>query len=465
MSPEEGAQALDPASLRELPLDAASPSGQVPYPFHFTAGEARVYRPRERDPETGRPITVAPWADRYRYITEGGRQGPWSTAFAAYTREPMDVWNLPWVHEISLCWAPQSSKTQVALNCVGHAVDQDPGPVIWTAADENKAADTMMKKIRRMVESSARLREIKAARGNTKFSMAFTNGAYIQVTWSGSAAQLASDSYRYGIEDETEKYGEFTGKEADPDSLIEQRFISYANTYKRIRCSTPVREDGIIWRVITDEADEVRDYEARCPICGHFQVMTFDNITWPSDIRDARTILRGRLASYLCESCSMKWTDRLRNDAVEAGHWKARASVPDGRPGHIAYHLPSWYSPFVSLSRVVAAYLRGIDDPAKHMAFITQHKSEAYTERVDNKKEDDVLKDHRLPALPARTVPKNAIALTGGYDSHKDYFKFTIWAWDECFHHTLIDYGVLTSLDDVEQHVFETRYPIKGLPM
>jgi phage terminase large subunit GpA-like protein len=460
-----GRPLIDPAALPESPYDAVLPlpsASGAPYTFRFTAGEARVFRPRERDPRTGLPVTVSAWADHYRRITEGGRQGPWSTAFAAYTRFPMDAWNLPWVHEISLCWAPQSSKTQVALNCVGYSIDQDPGPVLWTAANENKAGDAMTKKLRKMVDSSDRLREILAPRGNTRLSLSFNNGASVNVAWAGSAAQLASDSYKYGVSDETDKYEQFTGKEADPDSLIDQRFISYHNTYKHLRCSTPARESGIIWRALTEEADEVYDYEARCPICGRFQVMLFENISWPSDVRDPSTIFRRRLAAYTCGSCGMKWTDRLRNDAVAAGRWRARNAVPDGRPAHVAFHLPSWYSPFVSLSRVVAAHLRGLDDSAKHMAFVTQHRAEAYTERVDNKQEDEVLTTHRVEKLAACTAPADTIAISCGYDSHKDYFKFTAWAWNANFDATLIEYGVLPALEDVEEHVFETRYDIDG---
>jgi phage terminase large subunit GpA-like protein len=435
----------------------------------FTEPEIRVLRPRDRDPATGLPITVAQHADAYRIVTEGGRTGPWSTDYVAFAKEPMESWTLPWVRRIILCFPPQSSKTQIALNCVHYSIDQAPGPIMWVACDENKAKDAVSKKIKPMIRASARLLDLlpAAEREITNRNIHFRNGVDLQVVWATSPAQLAQESVRYLVRDEVDKYPEFSGREADPMSLGEQRVISFPYTYKILDCSTPGLASGIITTAMHNDADEIREYLARCPICATEQRMEFEFITWPSDIRDWRTIRRQKLARYSCCSCGMKWDDRTRDIAVRHGRWIAADPCPDGRPATIFYHLAgSWYSPMVSLSDAVAAYLQSREDPAKEMAFVTQHKVIGYSPRVAPVKEADILARHRLPDLPPRTVPAGAFALTCGIDSHKRYYKYVVRAWAPDLTSWLIDYGVLASEDDteLERLVFQTRYPVQGAP-
>lgn len=452
-----------------VPLVTPPPGTPTLYPpsVRFTPGEARAFRPRERDAATGRPLTVSQHADRYRVITEGSHRGPWSTDFAAYTREPMDAWTLPWVRQIILCFGPQSSKTQIALNCLAYAMDQDPGPAMWIVPDEKKAADAANKKILPMLRNSPRLAALLSPRyrDTTERAIRLINGMEILIPWATSAAQLAAESIRYLFFDETDKYPDFSGKEADPISLGEQRVIAYPHTYKILKLSTPSTESGYIWRALSDEADEIRDYHVPCKACGHLQVMRFENITYPREIKDPRTFLRRRdLVHYSCERCGMKWNDKDKRHAVAFGRWIARDPVPDSRPAVIGYHLPRWYSPFTTFAESVAAYLRAQDEPGRMMVFVTQHMAEGYSERIDEeKKESEVLKAH-VTTLPARTVPSRAVTLTAGYDSHKDYFKFAVWAWDRDYNHWLIDYGILGTLDDVEAHLFTTRYPVENAP-
>ena len=440
-----------------------SPSlGREPYPLTLSVPERRVFRVRDRI--EGRPVTTSEWADRHRVVTEGGRRGPWSTSFTEYSRQAMDAFNLPWIRQIILCWGPQTSKTQVALNCIGYSADQDPGPAMWIVPSEKKAGDAVNKKLMPMIRTSKRLADLLSPRAqdSTKRSIRFTNGMEILVTWASSASELASESIRYLVLDETDKYSEYTGREADPVSLAEQRINAYPHNYKILKISTPTLEGGVIWTALTQEADEVWDFWVPCPVCGKYQVMKFEFCTWPSDIKDWRTILRNRPAYYSCCHCGFKWNDRAKNEAVRRGYWKPREAVPGGRPAVIALHLPSWYSPFISFSRVAANYLKGLDDPAKMLAHITQDRAEGHSERVETKKEDEVLEQHRCE-LPPMIVPKDAVALTAGIDTHKSYFRFVVKAWtapSAGFHSYTIHYGDLASFEDIET-LLDASYPVE----
>jgi len=263
--------------------------------------------------------------------------------------------------------------------------------------------------------------------------------------------------------DEVDKFPEFTGKEADPLSLAEIRTNAYPFTKKLLLLSTPTIEGNYITKAMEADADEVRDYHARCPICAAYQVMAFDSISWGKS-RDPREIFRKKLARYYCIQCGMSWDDYLRDKAVKAGKWVARAPVE--RPDAIGFHLPSWYSPFISLSAVVAAFLRGQDDPKKLMVFVTQHKAEAWKETVIPKKESGVL-EHKTD-IPAGIVPSWAVALTAGIDVQKNGFWFVVRAWSvdlkdpakDLWSH-LVQYGYMTTFADVESLIFSTRYPVQ----
>jgi phage terminase large subunit GpA-like protein len=229
--------------------------------------------------------------------------------------------------------------------------------------------------------------------------------------------------------------------------------------------STPVLETGIV-ADIEDEADLIYHYGARCPICSEYQKMEFDSITWPKDKRDPREMKRMKLAHYQCAACGMHWDDYMRNKAVRDGLTNPAAFygwLPDReveRPEVVAFHLSSWYSPFVSLSTVAAAFLRGQDDPKKLMVFVTQHKAEAWRETIIPKKESGVL-EHKTD-IPAGIVPAWAVALTCGIDVQKNGFWFVVRAWDAELNNNLVQYGYLTTFADVEALLFNTHYQIQN---
>ncbi|MDR1048746.1 MAG: phage terminase large subunit family protein, partial [Synergistaceae bacterium] len=53
--------------------------------------------------------------------------GPWRTSRFPYTQEPMDIFKDRWLERLTLCFATQTAKTEILLNIVGYAIDQDPG--------------------------------------------------------------------------------------------------------------------------------------------------------------------------------------------------------------------------------------------------------------------------------------------------------------------------------------------------
>ena len=419
----------------------------------FTPGERRVFRRKER-------IKTSEWAARHRVVTNGPMTGKWRNEVTPYLVGPMDCICEPFVRRIILQFAPQTGKTQVAFNFLCHMIDQDPGPAMYVGPDEKVTKRIARRRVIPMFKGTPRISELlgPGVSDTTTLAVQFANGMDFMMAWATSAAELSSESIRYLIRDEIDKFPDFTGKEADPLALSEVRTNAYPFTKKILDLSTPADESRYIGKAIDKDADELRRYHAVCPICRASQVMHFGQFVWPKTCNDPREIVRKRLAEYQCEKCGMFWDDHKRDLAVRSGFWQAE--TPIERPQVVAFHLPSWYSPFVSLSSVVASYMRGMEDPGKLMIFITQHKAEVWKETVLPKKESGVLENKTT--LPAGVVPVEAVAMTAGIDVQKDGFWFVVRAWAEDLTSWLIQYGYLTTFADVETLLFQTRYPVVG---
>jgi len=448
-----------------IPPSSLPPS---PYTFRFTPGELRIFRPREK-------LTVSQWAERYRIVTEGTARGRWTNTRTPYLTEPMNSWNDPNIQEIFLCFAPQTGKTSFVFNCLGYAIDQDPGPCMYVMPDEKVARRISRRRIIPFFRTTPRVADLLSDRADdtTTFSVKFKNGMDFMMAFAGSPAELASEAVRYLVLDETDKFPQYAGREADPLSLAKVRTNTFTHTKKILVISTPGEEPSTIYSAMKSEADDVRVLYVECPVCRHSQRMLFEQITWPESITDPRTIKHRHLAHYVCASCGMKWNDHLRDVAVRNSRWVSGVLSPENewhprepeyRPVTVAFILPSWYSPFVSLSDVVAEYLWGEEGLRKKISFVTQHRAEEYREVIKTKKESTLLAEHKT-SLPSQIVPAGAIALVAAFDSHIWGYRFTVYAaTDDSLGFTLhkIHHGHLGNLADVENLVYHARYTVES---
>lgn len=426
---------------------------QFPRSFIWTQSERRIFKPKEN-------LTVSQWAERYRFVVKGPAQGLWSNELTPYLMEPMDVWNDPWVRHIILCFAPQTGKTQVALNCLLYTVDQDPGPAMYIMSKESTAKRIARRQIIPTIRATPRAASVLGGRADdVAFDhVNFSNGMDLLMAWATSAAEMASESIRFMFRDEPGKYPEFSGKEADPFSLSDVRMNTFPHTSKVMDFSTPNIDGDAFDTICKSDPDEVRIYKARCPFCNTLQVMTDERIH-AAGVRDPNTIMRRKLARYSCEHCGMDWDDFRRDQAVSNGCWEAVEKVD--RPSCILFDkFSSWYSPFVSLSKVLSEFFKGKNDPSRFMAYVTQHKAEAWKEVVEAKEESNILK-HRSQ-YPPMVVPPNCIALTAGIDVQKIGFWFVVRAWEPDLTSHNIMYGYLSTFADVENLIFNTRFAKHG---
>ncbi|MFH2099928.1 MAG: phage terminase large subunit family protein, partial [Pseudomonadota bacterium] len=329
-------------------MPAIRPRGFV----RFTHPERLVFRRSEN-------LDPADWAEKYRVVASGSHAGPWLHANSPYTVGPMRAYHLPHVREIFLCWGPQAGKTEVLINCFGCATSQDPGLSMIIQPDENKAALFLDRRIKKTIEKTPELAAIYSRKKD--YHLLFKNGSEAIGAWAGSATALSSEAACRVFADEFDKYPATAGREISPIEAARARMITYPDTYKLLGTSTPNDEGGNMDTVLKEEVSEIRHYFAVCPKCGAEQRIDHNRFEWPKGAT-RQEVIRHKLARYLCVECSFPWDDATRNAAVLSGlsrnldGWKAENPV--ARPVSIAFQLPGWYSPNVSLSKAAAALMK-----------------------------------------------------------------------------------------------------------
>lgn len=452
-----------PEALREA-------AGTVRLRIVFSEPEKKVFRKHKR-------IPVSRWAERYRYVTMSVLPGRWKNEVTPYLAGIMDAAWFPSVQTVILCKSPQVGGTEAILNCLAYAIDRDPGPALCIYPDELTGKENSQDRIQPMIKGSPRLRGYLTGIDDDSSSLRINlQHMPIYIAWARSAARLANKPIRYLLFDEVDKYVDTAGKkETDPISLGEARTITYRYNRKVWKISTPTTETGNIWKALTTEAQLVFDYWVRCPACGADQKMEFRQIKWPRAAEpgpdgkihseDPAAIEAGRLAWYECPHCLAAWNDYERDAAVRAGGWRERVSglklfeaLRARRPMKIGFHLPSWLSPFVSLSEVSAAFLRGLSDINKFKDFHNKHLAEPWKLTVISGSEETILAA-RCP-LPAQTAPEETLLLTCGVDVQKNGFWFVVKAWAATGTSWTIHYGFLATWAELEKLIFETVYPV-----
>lgn len=461
-----------PRSVPWLPPDLIKNPAARKMRVTFSDAERRIFRKHKK-------IPVSRWAEMHRYVTMSVLPGRWRNEVTPYLAGIMDASFFPSVQTIILCKAPQVGGTESLYNCMGYAIDRDPGPILVIYPDELTARENNQDRIQPMIKSSPRLRSyMTGAEDDSSMLRINLSHMPIYMAWARSAVRLGNKAIRYVFFDEIDKYVDTAGKkEADPISLGEARTTTYRHNRKIWKISTPTVETGNIHKALTVEAQVIFDFYVTCTFCNHHHKMDFGQIKWAhkkeadaqgkQHSEDPEVVEAQKLAWYECPNCQAHWTDYDRDRAVRRGNWRDRKEGVElyeylrvYKPLKIGFHLPSWISPFVSLAEIAASYLRGRRDINKYKDFYNKHRAEPWRLFVTSKDEAQILAA-RAPIAP-QSVPAAAIALTCGIDVQKYGFWFAVRAWAADLTSWLIHYGFLDTEEAMDRIIFETNYPVEG---
>jgi terminase, large subunit len=421
---------------------ATSPS------YNHIAGRVRV---RNSAAERGvfrrrRKTRPSEWAEIHRVVTLSSLPGPWRNYTTPYLAGIMDASFHPAVQEISLCKVPQTGGSEAVNNCIAYAMHLAPGPAMYVYPDELTARENCQDRIGPMFTASPSLRNLMTGRDDDAAALKIKLlRAPIYMAWSRSVSRLANKPIRYLVFDETDKYQTSNAAETDPIRLGEKRTTTFRWNRKIWKISSPTVEAGYIWQAML-AAQVVFVFAAVCPLCGGKQVMSFGEagkpggIKWPEDERDPDTIETSELATYQCSVCLGQWSDYQRDQAVRLGSWQAKhdgrgleAYLDAFRPRRIAFHLPAWLSPFISLSKIAGAWLRcknhdGSLNLDAYKDFQNGYAAEPWFNLHQDRHEDDILKlrDDR----PSGIIPggDEVAALLATVDTQDNGFWYEVRA-------------------------------------
>lgn len=419
--------------------------------FRFLPEEREIFRLRP-------PMAVSAWAEANVVVKDGPFAGSrWRNDLTPYLAGIMDALDEPGAESVVVCGSPQTGKTRAAYNRLSYCIERRPGPKLLAMPNDDGVAKVLDHKLMPglLACPATRKRFLRKSRS----AIVFTDGTVVYLASAQSASDRASVSVQDLFLDEEDLYARTAGM-ADPVDEFYERTTSYSFKRKIFRISKPIGgEESSIWQALNDCA-EIRDFHARCPACGAFQILRFDRIKFMG-VRDPREMKEKRPARYECESCGYTWSDHVRDVAVRAGRWIARMS--DGgavRPRSIGFHLPSLISPFVSLSEIAADFLKARENPDTWPSFWNGRLAEPYR-RAERETDEAKVLALRCDLAP-RTVPARAVALTAGIDVQKRGFWFVVRAWAADLESWLVDYGFVPSFDAVAALVFDTRYPVEN---
>lgn len=429
-------------------------------PAPVSAAPYRLY-PAEVDVLLSKPfMPTRQWAEKHFRIVTGKYAGQFFRHdLIPYAAGIMDAWDDPAVREVIMCGTSQVAKTSIAYACLLAALWRDPGPAAIAMPDRNNLARVLEEKfgphLRRSPECRAMLANVQNPILAAKVLL---RHASIWGIHMGSEASMSSITLRYLLVDEEDACPDHTAID-----IVRERVTSYSDVSKVLRYSKPrgSEKESTVWDAMKTQCQTVYEWRAVCPACRTPQVMRQDRIRIPKDERDPKRILHHALARYECEACGYHWNDHTRDLAVKAGHWFAERVVRGASV--VGFHMPSWISRFVSLSRVMHDYMLALHDgtPARLCQFDNSHGARAYKALSIETDADRVRRmiRHDLPPLVA---PEWAVALTCGIDVQMTGCWFVVRAWGRGGESALVQYGWLASWQDVHAQVFETTYPLAG---
>lgn len=388
-------------------------------------------------------MTVSEWADKYRVLSpkDSAAPGPWHTSRTPYLKEPMDSFNNPHVQDITFVAGTQLGKTVMEQNMIAYAIDQEPGPMLIVYPTDKLAEFTSANRLQPMIYLSEPLRSKFNAERSQKLELQFTD-MYIALVGANTPSGLSSRPVQYVFFDEIDKFPKWTGNEAGPLELAEERTKTFYNK-KIVKVSSPTLKSGNIWQG-WEQAEAQYQYMVPCPVCGEMQSLKMKNLHWPEGAAPAEA---KAAAEYRCEACGHVIDDRQKMGMLRDGHWECIRKSAD-RPRKIAYHLNSFYSPWLTFGDIAYKFLSAKDRPEKLMNFINSWLAEPWVSKADRMRSDIVM-EKQLP-YERGVVPAQSQILTMGVDVQVDHFWWGLRAWGTKMTSWLVDYGRAETWGDIE---------------
>lgn len=395
------------------------------------------------------PEPLSTWADAHRIIGDGAgpEPGPWRTDRTPYMRQIMDAVTDPAVREVVMCTGVQLGKTELLLNTICYYMLHEPSPIMLVEPSDDLARDVGSDRVDTMIGASPELRPLfglldpssKPARktGKLKIDTKRFPGGYLKLASAASPSDLKSRPIRVILCDEIDTFP------ARSDGNAVDMAIGRASNFsdrKILLTSTPTTlAASEIWRRYGHCAQY--QYWIPCPHCGECQEWSWGMVHWdkgPDGSGDPQT------ARMECPVCGgvIRGGGPAPYALLSRGEWQLVSGDPSC--GHVGFHLPSLYSPWMSLSGIVGEWLaanraRDID---RLRTFIQDRLAEPWDERPPSwhQRESERSAD-RFEDAPDHTSIRY---LTAGVDVQRDRVEISVWGFGANMESWAVEHTVFT---------------------
>lgn len=372
-------------------------------------------------------LTVSQWADKNRRLTSesSAEVGKWRTSRTPYMFDILDSFTDPLIEHIVVVAASQVGKSETINNMVGYCIDQDPGPILLiqpTIDDVKRYSEMriapMIRETRCLKRKVADPKSRDAA--NTKRQKSFPGGVLV-MTGSNVAHDLSSMPIRYVFGDERDRWATSAGSEGDPWELAVARTRTFYNK-KMVEVSTPTIK-GASAIENSYNLGTMERWKTRCPHCGEYVEITFDNIRFEYDAAENgdKKIFHISELFYVCPECGGISDEHTMKS--QPAKWVA--TVPEARKHHKtrSFWLTAWVSPWATWESIILQFLQAGTDSAKLQVVYNTQFGELWEERGNMASEDDVMA--RREVYEAE-VPDGVLLLTCGVDTQDDRLEYEV---------------------------------------
>lgn len=379
-----------------------------------------------------RPQTVSEWADENRILVSdsSSEPGPWRTDRAPYQREIMDAFTQPGIYEIVIMASAQVGKSEIELNMMGRAMDNDPGPMLYVQPTDKVAEDYSKRRIAPMIAACPTLRDkVYKAKGrdaaNTITMKTFPGGS-LAIIGANSPSDLASKPVRYIFLDEIDRFPPSAGTEGDPIELAERRTETYRHNRKIVKTSTPtIKGVSKIEKAYMKGTQE--EWHTECPHCHQFSFIRFDDIKFDKEkFKDENGEINYivRNARWQCPICKREAPE------YQVKRFPAKWVVKNERAlenGVRSFRLNAFMSPWSDWNEIALAFLQAKDDPEKLKVFHNTMLGESWEMR-DRSGAPEKLYARREHYNAE--VPSGVLVLTMGMDTQDNRLEYEVVGWD-----------------------------------
>lgn len=382
-------------------------------------------------------MTVAEWAERYRFLSAdtSALPGRYSLAITPYLRGILEAITDRHVRKVVCQKSAQVGWTDgVINNFVGYTIHIAPAPVgIMFPRDQN-AKDYNVEKFGPMVEATPVLAEIVATKtrtlDNTQNRKKFPGG-FLKFVGSNSTGGVKSTPLKIAIIEEPDDCNLNIKGQGDSIKLFEERLKTFHDS-KLLAGGTPSIK-GISSIEAEMAVSDQRYFMVPCHDCGESHALSWENVHYLHDETRSHPVYGTAIPEsthYICPHCGSVWNDAAKNRNVRRGEWTASAEFR----GIAGFYINELYSPFPEskLGRLVEKYLLAEHEAEQGetgalIAFWNSTLGLPYEFQSDAPSEQAL--SERAEDYFELTVPWGGLVLTVGVDVQHDRVAIVVRAW------------------------------------